>query len=266
MSHPSEPETTFDIDVTTHGHHPGAEDYVRYKIGGLGRLAHEPILSARVKVSKHPDPAVERPVVAQANLDVNGRPVRAQVEATNTREAVDRLEARLRHRLERIAEHWESRRGKMPSSEPHEWRHTSEPAHRPDYFPRQEEEREIVRHKSFALSNSTVDEAAFDMDLLDYDFHLFNEVGTGEDSVLYRDESGGYRLAQLTPPEPSQLGTHQLELTVSSQPAPRLTTEEAVQRLNLLGTPFLFFADADTGRGRLLYRRYDGHYGLITPA
>lgn len=38
------------------------------------------------------DPAVERPVVAQANLDVNSRLVRGQVQAVTAREAIDRLE------------------------------------------------------------------------------------------------------------------------------------------------------------------------------
>ncbi|MBO1414556.1 sigma 54 modulation/S30EA ribosomal C-terminal domain-containing protein, partial [Streptomyces sp. FH025] len=30
--------------------------------------------------------------------------------------------------------------------------------------------------------------------------------------------------------------------------------------------PFVFYTDTSTGRGNVLYRRYDGHYGLITPA
>ena len=30
--------------------------------------------------------------------------------------------------------------------------------------------------------------------------------------------------------------------------------------------PFVFFAEPDTSRGQVLYRRFDGHYGLITPA
>jgi hypothetical protein len=29
---------------------------------------------------------------------------------------------------------------------------------------------------------------------------------------------------------------------------------------------FLLFVDAATGRGAVLYLRYDGHYGLIEPA
>jgi hypothetical protein len=33
----------------------------------------------------------------------------------------------------------------------------------------------------------------------------------------------------------------------------------------LLGVPFPFFVDAARSRGSVVYHRYDGHYGLITP-
>ena len=39
-------------------------------------------------MSRHTDPAVSRPVVAQANLDVNGRLVRAQVQGESLRRKV----------------------------------------------------------------------------------------------------------------------------------------------------------------------------------
>ncbi|GAB2794459.1 sigma 54 modulation/S30EA ribosomal C-terminal domain-containing protein [Amycolatopsis magusensis] len=38
-----------------------------------------------------------------------------------------------------------------------------------------------------------------------------------------------------------------------------------MDRLNLIGQPFQFL-HAERGRGSVLYHRYDGHYGLITPA
>ena len=41
---------------------------------------------------------------------------------------------------------------------------------------------------------------------------------------------------------------------------------EAAIRLETAGQSFLFFVNAGTGRGNLLYHRYDGNYGLITPA
>ena len=43
-----------------------------------------------------------------------------------------------------------------------------------------------------------------------------------------------------------------------------MTEEQAVEHLDLAGDAFVFHLDPGTGRGRVLYRRYDGHYGLIT--
>jgi sigma 54 modulation/S30EA-like ribosomal protein len=45
-----------------------------------------------------------------------------------------------------------------------------------------------------------------------------------------------------------------------------LTVGQAVERLDATELPYRFFRDAGTHRGAVLYRRYDGHYGLITPA
>jgi hypothetical protein len=255
-----------DVEVTAHGQLPGAADYARNKIGELGRLTHKPVLHARVKLSQHGDPAVARRVVAQANLDVDGRLVRAQVEGVTAREAIDRLEARLRHRLERSAEHWEAKRGGITRVGPREWRHQSEPTHRPNYFPRPESERRIMRHKSYSLPTCTVEEAALEMELLDYGFHLFTEEGTKQDSVLYREGPNEYRLAQVNPESADEPAPFDMPLTISPQPAPRLTVDEAIARIGLLGLPFLFFVDTARDRGSVLYHRYDGHYGLITPA
>jgi ribosome-associated translation inhibitor RaiA len=261
------PAETVDIHVATDGQMPtGAPEYAREKVGTVLHLAPEPVLAARVRLVHHGDPALRHPVVAQANLDVNGQPVRAQAEGATCWEAIDLLQPRLRTRLERIAEQWEDRRGGVPSREPHEWRHESEPTHRRSRYPRPEEEREIVRHKAFTLPRCSIDDAARDMDQLDYDFHLFTETGTGRDSVLYRAGRTGYRLAQLTPPSPEALAAHRLPVTISGHSAPLLSTEEAVTRLNLVDLPFLFFQDAELARGVVLYHRYDGPYGLITPA
>ncbi|HET6502898.1 MAG TPA: HPF/RaiA family ribosome-associated protein [Amycolatopsis sp.] len=268
MRHETDSAADLDVRVTTQGTVPETADYAREKISKLAHLAHRPVLSARVKLSRHGNPAVAQPVVAQANLNVNGWLVRAQAEGITAREAIDRLEARLRRRLERVAQRWEARHGRVRGGSlpgPHEWRQSSEPTHR-GAFSRPESEREIVRHKSFSLHRCTVDEAAEEMGLLDYDFHLFTEAGSGQDSVLYRSGPTGYRLARLTPPGPHELAAFELPLTISDQPAPRLSTREAMDRLNLIGLPFLFFLEDDRGRGAVLYHRYDGHYGLITPA
>jgi ribosome-associated translation inhibitor RaiA len=261
----SDLSAVLDVEVTTRDRLLGAEDYAREKIGRLSRLSRQPVLHARVRLSRHVDPAVACPVVAQANLDVNGRLVRAQVHGATAYEAIDRLEARLRHRLARIAGHREAKRGSNPHVDPHEWRHQSEPTHRPSYFPRPPDQRRIVRRKSFALGTGSVDEAALELELLDYDFHLFTEKGTKQASVLYRAGPTGFRLAQVRP-SPEELAPFELPLTVSPQAAPILTVERAAERLSLLGLPFCFFIDAAQGRAGILYHRYDGHLGLISPS
>ncbi|OBH89900.1 HPF/RaiA family ribosome-associated protein [Mycobacterium scrofulaceum] len=259
------PEPGIDVQVTARDELPAAAEYARRKIGDLTRYAGRPVLHARVRLTRHRDKAVQRPVVAQANLDVDGRPVRAQVQADTAREAVDLLAARLRRRLERAAEHREARHGE-PLAAADEWRHESEPAHRPNHFPRQANQRRVIRRKSFTLAPCTLDEAAREMELLDYDFHLFTEKGTGTAGVLYRGGPTGYRLALAAPALADQVSRHTLPVTISRQPLPCLTEEGAEDRLAMLGLPFLFFIHAAYGCASVLYHRYDGHYGLITPA
>lgn len=186
---------SIEVQVTTTRHiSPRTVDYAREKIGRLTHLAHRPVQSARVRLSRHGDPA--RPVVAQGNLDVNGRLVRAQVEATTAGEAIDLLADVLRHRLERLARH---RRVHRDTMSPQEWRHAAEPivARARNLLP--EDEREIVRHKTLGLTRTSVDDAATEMNQLGYDFHLFTDIRTARDSVLYRAGETGYRLAQTVP-------------------------------------------------------------------
>jgi hypothetical protein len=54
-------------------------------------------------------------------------------------------------------------------------------------------------------------------------------------------------------------------LAVDTTPAAELSDEEAQRRLDISEAPFIFFRSSVTGRGAALYRRYDGHYGLVEP-
>lgn len=250
----------------------GDVDYARHKVEAVLQYARDPVLFARAKITLMPDPAVPRPAVAQVNLDVNGRLVRAQCARATMREALDEVHDRLRERVQRAAGDWEAIRGGKPvtpkeaAAQPHEWRHTSAPTERPPYYPRSAEERQVLRHKTFALGRMTIDEAAFDMDMLGYTFHLFTEEGSGQDSVIYRTTDGGMlRMSQLSP-HPAEVTPGAAFVTVSTAHPPTLETEQAVAELGVTGWPFVFFRDPASGRGRVLYHRYDGHYGLITPA
>jgi ribosome-associated translation inhibitor RaiA len=252
------------VQAETRGAVPqGAVSFAVKRISSLLRAASEPVLFARVTLTMAADPAVERPAIAQVNINLNGRLVRAEAEGETMREVVERACSRLRIRLERAARNWAAIRGGQPSPGPGEWRHQSLPAARLPYFPRPPEERAVMRRTSYGLARQTPDEAAADAEVLDYDFHLFTEKSTGEDGVIYRTEDG-YCLA-LAHARFRRLGPVAPSITVSKMPTPRLLVTEATARLEASGQLFLFFVNAETGRGNLIYHRHDGHYGLIEP-
>jgi ribosome-associated translation inhibitor RaiA len=219
--------------------------YAAEKVERTARAASRPVLFARLMLHEEANPAIQRPAVAKASLDVSGTLVRAHVAAGTMREAVDMLEERLRRRLEILAGHRRAARGETGLPEAGEWRRGSLPTERPAYFPRPPEEREIVRTKAFEPGAVTPRDAALDMELLDHDFHLFENADTGDDAVVYRKPDGQLGIAESPPEE---------------------TLGQAIDRLEVTGGPFAFFRDPDSGRGQVVYHRYDGHYGLIMPA
>ena len=81
--------------------------------------------------------------------------------------------------------------------------------------------------------------------------------------MIYRS-GDRYRLA-LARPRTHRLGPVDPSITICPDPAPRLSMAGAIDRLEAAGQPFVFFVNAGTGRGNLIYHRYDGHYGLVMP-
>ncbi|NUK00486.1 HPF/RaiA family ribosome-associated protein [Streptomyces lunaelactis] len=254
-----------DVLVNSRGPVPeGASEYAQEKV--LAAIAHvsSPVLAVRAQLTQAANPSASRPATAQAVVDVNGHPVRAHVAADTMFEAVDLLQDRLTARLARTRRHIGPEHRGGPAAE-----ETSRESRRHGHYPdRQQpptEERRIVRHKSFSLGCQTPEDAAIDLESMSYDFWLFTDMTSGRDSVVYRDgRTGRHRVASVGAGSPA----HEAGplLSVSSAPVPECSVDEAVQRMRLTGLPFVFFADLATGRGGVLYHRYDGHYGLITPA
>ncbi len=235
----------FELEIATKGN-VGEEmkAYADEKVRRVTRLAPRPILYGRVALTMHENPAVDRPASVKANLDLSGQRVRAHVAAATFREAIDRLESRLQRQFEIMSDRRETRR-QPATPRDGEWRHGAISGHRPIWYPRPEDEREILRSKTFEVGEQTPAEAAMDMDLLDHDFHLFTNGDTGRDAVVYRAEGGEVRLFETAPEE---------------------TIDQAIERLEATGERFVFFRDAASRRGSVLYHRYDGHYGVIAPA
>lgn len=260
MPHGVDAVPAFDLDITIRGVFPGAVDYARIKIGGLGRFTRHPITHARLRLTLGRRDVDAYAVIAQANMDVRGRPVRAQVEAATAHEAIDKLEALMRRRLEHVCELWEPRRG--PDAAP-PWRHAAESgARRPPVTGRAR----ISRRKSYAMAPCTVDDAVVEMEMLGYEFHLFREIGSAAAAVVYRSAPTGLRLALVAPALADQVAPFQQPVGISGHPVPCLREEAAVQRMDLMKLPFLFYIDAAAGRAGVLYRRLDGDLAVITPA
>lgn len=251
------------VRVTVRGHvGPAVQEYAERKIGHVCHYAHQPVLSAHAVLTLFADPARQRPALAEATLDVNGTFVRAQVAAEEMLEAVDLLEDRLRRRLVQHQDRERTRHRWIGVAAEHEWRHGDLPTQRPERFPRPAEDRQLIRRKTFALEPLTPDEAAFDMELLGHDFLLFTDLSSGHDAVVWRTETG-YRVQGDVSAAERASTASQVEF---DGPVPTLTEEEALQRLDLTGAPFVFYLDPGTARGRILYLRYDGHCGVIEAA
>lgn len=239
-----------DIVVETRGEVvESAREYVRGQLAALDRRLPHGVTQARLKLTAFTRPSAPVPALVQANLTVAGVAVRAQVAAAFLPEAGRLVRRRLREHLERLA----GAGGARP------W-HGATAAR---WWSQQPATPRIVRHKSYQLTRCHPGEAARTMDVMDYDFHLFVDDETGEDSIVFRIGPTGYRLARLRSLAPPTAPVD-VPLTVNVHPVPGETTETAATWLSTCtDLPFRFFKDTETGRGTVLYRRYDGDYGLL---
>ncbi|WP_328411687.1 sigma 54 modulation/S30EA ribosomal C-terminal domain-containing protein [Nocardia sp. NBC_00403] len=242
-----------ELAVTTCGAVPPAD--VTRAVRAIGRVLrrHHVDSAARVRVTVPPD--VTEPTLVQANIRFHDTPTRVQV--TGPRGfAVTFAVERLDRQIARLAT---SQARPFP-----------DPARPP--LARVTELRPIVRRKFCALLTGTPAEATAVLDAMDYDAYLFTDSETGEDAVVHWEESLGVRLSRqygtAAPQAAAEvaLTVNSLPLTVHSEPAPALSEDEAAARLCRGGLPFLFFTDPGNGRGRLLYRRYDGDLTIVVPA
>ncbi len=258
------------LSITTQGD-VSQEDlvYATDKLTGIISGVETQVLFAEARLTQEPDPARQRPSVAEVVLDLNGQPVRAHVASHDMHAAIDLLVDRLRRRIERYAHVRDDRRARARLHHEHdenEWKHGDLPSQRPEHFARPTDERQLVRRKTYATGEMTPDEAADALDLLGHDFFLFTNLHTGTDAVLSYTDDDGLELADASGRDDAIGPDTVAPMRLAKLAPPRCTTAEATEQLDLDIVPFVFFVDEDNGRGSVVYHRYDGHYGLITPA
>ncbi|HYB26437.1 MAG TPA: sigma 54 modulation/S30EA ribosomal C-terminal domain-containing protein [Solirubrobacteraceae bacterium] len=254
----------FTIAVTTRGAvNHRAREQAEEKLRDIGSVVKGPILGARMVLIQEANPRIPMPARAEAEVDLQGRLVRARAAAPAMDAAIDDVTDRLQRHLRRYVDRLISREREPAQPANGEWAHRSWSPPPSETFVRPAEEREIIRRKSFAFGPMSVDEAADTLEDLDHEFFLFHDANMGADEVLYWRDDG---LLALIAPRAVRLpaGTGPfIEPNWFSGP---IEPAVAVAEMNAVAHRFLFFENAATGRGNVIYRRYDGHYGLIEPA
>ncbi|GAB7186857.1 sigma 54 modulation/S30EA ribosomal protein C terminus-containing protein [Kitasatospora sp. Ki12] len=229
-----------DVRVEIRGELPREDaEYARARVLETARGLAPGTRALRLRLTRTRDRSVTRPALAQAQADLDGvGPVRVQLATGTARESVDLVLGTLAGRAVRLRE-----QGDIGFAV------TYESAYRPQFADRPLSRRRIARHKAVVLARRTPGQAARELLALDRRFHLFADGETGRDALVRRCPPNGAARS----------------CTAGGGALPPLDLTEAARRLWLTGRPFLAHTAPEGGRIRVLYRRYDGHYGLIEP-
>jgi putative sigma-54 modulation protein len=99
---------------------------------------------------------------------------------------VEKIESRVRRYKDKLVDH--KRHGAKPES-PAE----TQAAHPEDRMP------QIIKTKRFDLKPMQPEEAVMQMELLDKDFFIFSNIGSGQINVIYRRKDGNVGLIEPAP-------------------------------------------------------------------
>jgi ribosome-associated translation inhibitor RaiA len=255
-----------DVAVTTRGVVADADrEHARERVGTLDRCVSDPVLGARVMLRRERNPRLERPARAEAELNVNGHMLRGRVASATMAQAIDELGRHLERQLHDFGDHRTRLKQRAGGPRAGDWHHGASSPPRSSFYRRPVEGRSLVRRKSFALGAVDPLQAVADLLDLDHDFYLFLDAETGADALAYHrddDRIGLIYPGDARPPAPVGVGA----VWETSRLTEPIKLETAIAEMNARDHRFMFFINAETARGNVIYLRYDGNYGLIEPA
>lgn len=201
---------------------------------------------------------------AEGDVSLGGKIIRAHVRAENMAQAVNDLTERLRQQIRRHIDRLTTQRRKPAETPEGKWDHDTWRPELPAESLLKPGEREVIRRKVFALAPLNAIEAAELMRELDHAFYLFHDSETDADSVVYlRDDGQLGAIAPQNVPTPTEGGNPEGVIREQSRFSEPIALEDAVSEMDQLNHRFMFFTDASTDQGAVIYLRHDGHYGLI---
>ena len=254
-------DVTVDVDMSSE-----QVEALRQDLASLDRYTDEPILGARLTLRRGPGRSRGRYVVdASVLFGPVGEPARvlaAHVAAPGPAQATEDAVERLRRQLRRVVGASIAERNEPDEIQKALESLPLERTHRPEADVKPPEERQIVRLRTYSDHPEATLEAAADMFDLDEEFHLFVHVRTNEDVVVHRLED---RRIGLIHPRGSILADESDDIVVAepNRYSDPLTLDAARAEEDIVNHRFLYFIDADDGRGKVLYLRHDGDYGLV---
>jgi ribosome-associated translation inhibitor RaiA len=235
----------------------------RERIASLEQYTRKPPVSIRLTLRRGPGRS-RNPYVADASALFDGRILAAHTTGPTPAEAAEAAADRLRRQLRRTVGAEVAQRNEPAAIQEALADLEGDRAHRPKARLKPPDEREIVHRRSYADHPMTTLEAAADLLDLDQDFYLFRHAVTGEDVVIYRRDDGRIGLLYPAGSALADEGDDVVVAEVSRYSSP-LTIAAARSEMDVLNHRFLYFIDAGDGRGKAIYLRHDGDYGIVEP-
>ncbi len=143
--------------------------------------------------SEEQNPRIPEPAVVELTARSKGHHIRAEGKGADHRSAVEVAATRFESQLSRYKSRMVDRSRRHPRPQPASNGLIPEPVAGADG---EDASPQIVRTKQFELVPMSPEEAAWQLELLGHDFHLFRNDATGDCSLLYRRKDGNLGLIE----------------------------------------------------------------------
>lgn len=232
-------------------------------IAALVRYAAVPIVGARLALDELAGGGERRRHVARAHVFVRGHVLVARATGGSAANAADIVAERLRRQLLRLTGANVALRNEPHGIDQAVNDLVGEYRPPPPVRNKRPEQRQVVPRHTYSPGPEPTLSAVADLLDLGEEFHLFSHVRTGEDVVVHwRDD---HRLGLLFPPGSVLADENDIVAPMPSRYSGPVALDDARSEMDVLEHRFLYFTHADDGRGKVLYLRFDGDYGLVQP-
>lgn len=175
-------------------------DYVNHKIEKAVSHFEQITTSVDVNLSVAKNPRIAASQVAEVTIYANGATIRAEEASEHLYASIDLVADKISRQLRKYKERNFTKKERTDPAEnlgeelDLELLDYNLTDNRAATLPA-----EVVRTKYFAMSALTIEEALAQLQLVDHDFYMYRSVETGEISVVYRRNHGGFGVIQPRP-------------------------------------------------------------------